>query len=776
VGYGAHADGAAGGGGGGQVPYAHYQPAQPGPWTQYPGSQEAYCVFPGPEHERRPEHWQPGYPGTWHGVHPAPHARAVDGGHASIHGGFGGAPNTSAGSAPAVAPHSAYAQQSGRPPRVPARGGVAQGLQRLAPQPQHDQGNWQARHFDDRLSAVSRAASSDSGGGTSYYDRQTLGTNSSCGAGDDSGGHASETDSLSARPRGTASGDNQLAQAGGLGGGGRPRHIAAVGSGSRGSHGGRRHGGQGVTSSHSAPASPLAARDDNADEHSPASTGTPSVLHAAPLAVWADEQAACRTLQLQLEAAAGVIALHSDGLAVPASKAGAGPEPGQPAAGAPVAAARAVVQAAVDAACKAPLAVMGGRFANYAWQKLVDVADAEQRYQLLRAVLLVLPPGPLPTPPVCGPDVTQPGLPPEGNTAPADGSASPALPPSPDTASATLEDNSAQPSAATESSARTLSPGHPGQQTAPIPGVDNPAGPAKPASAHSGPTPSVDLLLAAARNVYGTRGLQRLLSRGVGGAGRDLLDEAAVAAPPAAWDSLARDAHGYHALCVLLGVLGDAGTSAVVAALQAGMPSLATDKHGCTALEKAMRALPPRFAHQLAATVAAHAHTLAEDESGNYIVSHVLSLGAPQLVSAVAAQLAGHALRLSLHRCASNVVERLLTHAPDEATRGAVIDELTAVGVMAVLVGDGFGNFVVQRAITVASPRQLTQLTQALGATAPYLVGTPGGRRIIARVAQRAPEAAAALAAGRAPEVPLNPVTVGEPASRPAPATPVAHP
>lgn len=105
---------------------------------------------------------------------------------------------------------------------------------------------------------------------------------------------------------------------------------------------------------------------------------------------------------------------------------------------------------------------------------------------------------------------------------------------------------------------------------------------------------------------------------------------------------------------------------------------------------------------------------LAQDQYGNYVIQHVLEHGLPVERMSVINQLAPQIVTMSLHKFASNVVERCLTHCPP-AERDVLIrsmlgshkdmDSLTEEGEdpLQQMMKDQFGNYVVQKVLEVGA-------------------------------------------------------------------------
>lgn len=88
----------------------------------------------------------------------------------------------------------------------------------------------------------------------------------------------------------------------------------------------------------------------------------------------------------------------------------------------------------------------------------------------------------------------------------------------------------------------------------------------------------------------------------------------------------------------------------------------------------------------------------------NYVVQHILKLKLPEITEKLLAQFEGSYMALSCNKYGSNVVECcLLTTRKEQSTQ--IIMELLRNPHSSMLLVDPFGNFVIQKALSVSQVR-----------------------------------------------------------------------
>ncbi|KAF8127777.1 ARM repeat-containing protein [Mycena galopus ATCC 62051] len=147
---------------------------------------------------------------------------------------------------------------------------------------------------------------------------------------------------------------------------------------------------------------------------------------------------------------------------------------------------------------------------------------------------------------------------------------------------------------------------------------------------------------------------------------------------------------------------------------------LATHPSGCRVLQQCLKHLPEaQIRPLLDELLSDQVSTLMQDKFGNYVIQCILETGRPEDKASVIAQLRGRLLSMARHKFASNVCEKALAHADPEA-RYALIEEIMGppskpdMTLIAVMIKDAYGNYVLQRALGVAEGDQQEALVDVI--------------------------------------------------------------
>jgi Pumilio-family RNA binding repeat len=142
---------------------------------------------------------------------------------------------------------------------------------------------------------------------------------------------------------------------------------------------------------------------------------------------------------------------------------------------------------------------------------------------------------------------------------------------------------------------------------------------------------------------------------------------------------------------------------------------------------------------------------LMQDAYGNYVVQYVLDVCSDDDVAAVCESVVGRVNLLAIQKFSSNVMEKCLERCSDRV-KEHYLAEMSDPDRIRELMMDPFGNYVVQRALSVATHAQAIRLVEAMKphllatqASGPHgqrsggVRNTAGGRRIIAKICRRFP-------------------------------------
>ena len=265
-------------------------------------------------------------------------------------------------------------------------------------------------------------------------------------------------------------------------------------------------------------------------------------------------------------------------------------------------------------------------------------------------------------------------------------------------------------------------------------------------------------LVNASLNLHGTRSVQKVVElcgldeaaniETPDGSSAEILTRAL--APAAA--RLCIDSHGNHVIQRILLKLGHSRASFVFDAVAASVGDVARHRHGCCVIQRCLDSPPSEARSHLVHRIVEKSLDLMQDAYGNYVVQYVLDVCEDSEVHAVCESVVGRVSLLSIQKFSSNVMEKCLERCTDRV-KEHYLSELSDPDRIRELMMDPFGNYVVQRALAVATHAQAVRLVEAMR---PHLISsqpgaaygqrnaggmrnTAGGRRIMAKICRRFP-------------------------------------
>jgi hypothetical protein len=149
----------------------------------------------------------------------------------------------------------------------------------------------------------------------------------------------------------------------------------------------------------------------------------------------------------------------------------------------------------------------------------------------------------------------------------------------------------------------------------------------------------------------------------------------------------------------------------IIGLIRPHLARLAVDNCGCRVVQRLFDKYDVDALAPLVAEVLAAAADLATNQYGNYVVQTILEARRPDHLSALVAAFRGHFSDFSVHKFASNVIEKCIrgaSRAEQVVIFAEIIGEEGAYQEdrIAGMVGDQFGNYVVQRIIEYGTESQ----------------------------------------------------------------------
>jgi len=243
-------------------------------------------------------------------------------------------------------------------------------------------------------------------------------------------------------------------------------------------------------------------------------------------------------------------------------------------------------------------------------------------------------------------------------------------------------------------------------------------------------------LVNASLNLHGTRSVQKVVEVCANDcAASDCIAKAL--APAAA--RLCIDSNGNHVVQRVLQKLSHQDSVFVFDAVATSVGDVARHRHGCCVIQRCLDSPSSIARSNLVAKIVENALDLMQDAYGNYVVQYVLDVCSEEEASAVCDSVVGKVCLLAVQKFSSNVMEKCLEKSNDQIQE-LYLQEISSPENIKSLMGDPFGNYVIQRGIAVATHSQAVRLVEAMR---PHLAGmrnTAGGRRIVSKICRRFPK------------------------------------
>ena len=218
-------------------------------------------------------------------------------------------------------------------------------------------------------------------------------------------------------------------------------------------------------------------------------------------------------------------------------------------------------------------------------------------------------------------------------------------------------------------------------------------------------------------------------------------------APAAA--RLCIDSHGNHVIQRILLKLPYHYSQFVFDAVASSVGDVARHRHGCCVIQRCLDSPPSAARSNLVRRIVEKALELMQDAYGNYVVQYVLDVCSDEDVHSVCESVVGKVCLLAIQKFSSNVMEKCLERCTDRV-RELYLKELSETDRIRELMTDPFGNYVIQRALAVATHSQAVQLVETMrphlmstvpvsGSNSASIKNSAGGRRIMAKISRRFP-------------------------------------
>lgn len=177
----------------------------------------------------------------------------------------------------------------------------------------------------------------------------------------------------------------------------------------------------------------------------------------------------------------------------------------------------------------------------------------------------------------------------------------------------------------------------------------------------------------------------------------------------------------------------------IVEAIKERVVQLAVDNCGCRVVQRLFDQFNIVVLQPLVDEVMKYAFELATNQYGNYVVQYILAAQNKSHVSALIKAFTGHFYDFSIHKFASNVIEKCIRGAAQEE-REKIFQEIMGdeshfeyERIMG-MIGDQFGNYVIQRIIEYGTQSQQTAVYEVVYENYEELYTKPYAKHVISRL------------------------------------------
>ncbi|KAK2829899.1 hypothetical protein FQN49_007146 [Arthroderma sp. PD_2] len=164
------------------------------------------------------------------------------------------------------------------------------------------------------------------------------------------------------------------------------------------------------------------------------------------------------------------------------------------------------------------------------------------------------------------------------------------------------------------------------------------------------------------------------------------------------------------------------------------IPRYATHTYGCRVIQRMLEHCPPADRSSILAEIHACTPSLISDQYGNYVIQHIIEYGEKVDKEKIISIVLGQAVHFSKHKFASNVVEKSITFGTEDQ-RKEITRILSAVndrgeGPLLGLMRDQYGNYVIQKSLSVLEDDDYKMLVNRITPLMPLLKKCSHGKQI----------------------------------------------
>ena len=215
-------------------------------------------------------------------------------------------------------------------------------------------------------------------------------------------------------------------------------------------------------------------------------------------------------------------------------------------------------------------------------------------------------------------------------------------------------------------------------------------------------------------NQHGTRVIQKIFEKIINN--ESLLSFFILILIPNLMDFLI-DANATHIIIKYVSLIQSPGNDFIIEFLAKNIIEIATQKHSCSTLQKCIEFANIKQKQYLLLTIANNSYNLFMDQYGNYVVQFVVSLCDYDINKVIVMNLLKDFQKFSSQKYSSNVIEKSLDCCNDE-TKQMIVEALCEPKLVSSLLFDMYGNYVLQKTMSISKEPYRTKFIQMVG---PYL-------------------------------------------------------
>ena len=215
-------------------------------------------------------------------------------------------------------------------------------------------------------------------------------------------------------------------------------------------------------------------------------------------------------------------------------------------------------------------------------------------------------------------------------------------------------------------------------------------------------------------NQHGTRVIQKIFERIINN--ESLLSFFILILIPNLMDFII-DANATHIIIKYVSLVQSPGNDFIIEFLAKNIIEIATQKHSCSTLQKCIEFANIKQKQYLLLTIANNSYSLFMDQYGNYVVQFVVSICDYDINKIIVINLLKDFQKFSSQKYSSNVIEKILDCCNDE-TKQMIVETLCEPKLVSSLLFDMYGNYVLQKTMSIANEPYRTKFIQMVG---PYL-------------------------------------------------------